>query len=494
MTADTRLGREPHDLRATPAGPQPRRAVPLCVDLDGTLIRSDTLLEAILLLLKMNPLFALLLPLWTLRGRAHLKTQIARRVALNAATLPYHTQLLSWLESEHETGRALWLCTASHESLAQPVAVHLGLFEGIIASDGQVNRQGAARAHALLARFGEQGFDYCGNELRDVLVWRYARGAIVVGGVALETTAARHTTLVRSFAGARIAIRNVLRALRPHQWAKNALLLVPLMAAHRLGDPPAVLAAALAVIAFCLCASSVYVLNDLFDLQADRAHPRKCTRPFACGELPIGFGLTLSATLLVLGASLAAFLPAFFALAFAGYYVLTLAYSLSLKGRVIVDALVLAGLYTMRIIAGAAAIRVVPSFWLLLFSVFLFLSLAFVKRFAELDALRRQQRLRAVGRGYHVEDLPVLQSLGTAAGYLSVLVLALYINSPAIESLYRRPRVIWLLCVLMLYWISRVWMKAQRGTMHDDPVVFALKDRMSLTVGVLAALTVAAAI
>jgi 4-hydroxybenzoate polyprenyltransferase len=165
-----------------------------------------------------------------------------------------------------------------------------------------------------------------------------------------------------------------------------------------------------------------------------------------------------------------------------------------LKGQVLLDVLSLAGLYTLRIIAGAAAVAVPLSFWLLLFSVFLFLSLALVKRYAELDAMRRQQRLRAEGRGYHVEDLPLLQSLGTASGYLSVLVLALYINSPAIEALYRRPKVVWMLCVLMLYWVSRVWMKTQRGTMHDDPVVFALKDPVSLVIGLLAVITVAAAI
>jgi 4-hydroxybenzoate polyprenyltransferase len=232
----------------------------------------------------------------------------------------------------------------------------------------------------------------------------------------------------------------------------------------------------------------------LLDLEADRAHARKSKRPFAAGTLSIGAGLALVPVLLGISIGLAAILPVRFELVFATYYVVTVAYSFSLKGKVIVDAMTLAGLYTLRIIAGAAAAAVPLSFWLLLFSVFLFLSLAFVKRFAELDALRREHRLRAAGRGYHVEDLPVLQSLGTSAGYLSVLVLALYINSPAIEGLYRQPKLIWLLCVLMLYWVSRVWMKAQRGEMHDDPVVFALKDKISIIIGVLAISTVVLAI
>ena len=289
-------------------------------------------------------------------------------------------------------------------------------------------------------------------------------------------------------------VRAIVRALRPHQWTKNVLLLVPLLAAHRANDLEAATATLLATLAFCLCASSVYVLNDLLDLEADRAHPRKSKRPFAAGELSIGTGLWLSACLLAAAALVAPFVSAKFSLVLFVYYAVTLAYSLFLKRFLLIDALALAGLYTLRIIAGAAAVSVPLSFWLLLFSMFLFLSLAFVKRFAELEALRRQQRLRAAGRGYWVEDLSILQSLGTAAGYMSVLVLALYINSPEIEPLYHRPKVVWMLCVLLLYWISRVWMMAQRGHMHDDPVVFALKDRQSLAIGVCAAVTLALAI
>jgi 4-hydroxybenzoate polyprenyltransferase len=285
-------------------------------------------------------------------------------------------------------------------------------------------------------------------------------------------------------------LRAMLRALRPHQWAKNALVLIPLLAAHHLTAPGGLLNGVLAVAAFCLCASSVYIINDLLDLPADRAHHRKSKRPFAAGELSILTGLIMTPVLLGAAVLLASLLPDRFLWVFATYYVVTAAYSLALKGQVIVDTLILAGLYTLRVIAGAAAVTVPLSFWLLLFSVFLFLSLAFLKRFAELDALRRQRRLNAGGRGYVVDDLPILQSLGTAAGYLSVLVLALYINSPDIQALYHRPKIIWMLCVLMLYWISRVWMKAQRGQMHDDPVVFALKDRASIGIALLAALTV----
>jgi 4-hydroxybenzoate polyprenyltransferase len=419
---------------------------PLCVDLDGTLILGDPLFEALMLLIKQSPLFVLRIPLWLLRGKAHLQAEVGARVELDPAALAYNRALIDWLESERRTGRSLWLCTAGNEQFASRVAAHLGLFDGVLASDAPVQREG--------------GFDYCPE-----------------------------------FPDQSNKLRAITRALRPHQWAKNVLLLVPLLAAHHVGEPGALAAALLAMLAFCLCASSVYVLNDLLDLQADRLHPRKSKRPFASGELAVVTGLLLSTALLAATFAVAAlFLPARFGAVLAAYYIVTSAYSLYLKRFLLVDALALAGLYTLRIIAGAAAVAVPLSFWLLLFSIFLFLSLAFVKRFAELEALQRQQRLRAAGRGYLVEDLPVLQSLGIAAGYLSVLVLALYINSPEIEALYHRPKTVWMLCVLLLYWISRVWMMAQRGQMHDDPVVFALKDRQSLAIGVCAAATLALAI
>ncbi len=472
-------------------------SLPLCVDLDGTLIRSDVLLESLLVLLKRNPLYLLLAVFWLLRrGRAGLKAEIAERAALNPTALPYNQELLSWLKRERATGRSLWLCTAANERLAGAVAQHLGLFDGVLASDSRVNLAGSRKADQLVERFGRGRFDYCGNEWRDMAIWRHAREAIVVNAPpALEQEVADvPSLLVRKFPRRGKRFAAILRALRPHQWTKNVLLLIPLCAAHQAGDLGALSNTLLGIVAFSLCASSVYVLNDMMDLEADRAHARKSKRPFAAGELALASGFALVPILLAGAVLVATFLPERFQLVLGVYYVLTAAYSFALKRILLVDAVALAGLYTLRVIAGAGAAEVALSFWLLLFSVFLFLSLAFVKRYAELDGLRRQQRLQAIGRGYHVEDLTVLQSLGTAAGYLSVLVLALYINSPDIQGLYHRPKVIWSLCVLMLYWISRVWMTAHRGAMHDDPVVYALKDRVSLVVGLLAVISVALAI
>lgn len=467
---------------------------PVCVDLDGTLIHSDLLLESFLLLVKSHPFCLFLIPLWLLRGKAVLKAEIARRVTLNAATLPYHQEFLVWLKTQKSEGRQLWLCTAANEKLAQAVAGHLEIFDGVLASDTTHNLSGSKKAVALVERFGERGFDYCGNEHKDLAIWGYARGAIVVnGGGALEAAAAKVTQLVQVFAPSGKRMRAALRALRLHQWAKNVLVFVPLLTAHRLSDMGAVMTSFWAFLAFGLCASSVYLLNDMLDLEADRLHPRKSKRPFAAGQISLLFGFACMPLLLLAAGLIAYAISELFLLCLVGYYLLTLAYSFRLKTILMLDTIALAGLYTSRIIAGAAAIPVALSFWLLLFSVFLFLSLALVKRYAELEGMRRRQQLKASGRGYHVEDLSALQSFGAASGYLSVLVLALYINSPEVAALYAHPKVIWALCVLMLYWISRMWIKTHRGEMHDDPVVYALRDKISLGIGVLAAVSVFAA-
>jgi len=464
---------------------------PLCVDLDGTLIHSDLLLETILLLIKHNPLYIFLLPFWLLKGKAALKAEIAKRVALNPIALPYNLIFIDWLQSQRNQGRELWLCTASNFRLADAVAEHLQLFTGVLASTDDFNLGGRNKAKQLVEKFGEKGFDYCGNHRVDLAIWQVSQGAIVVNASEQVRLQAETVTEIRGiFPKTAGFLRPIFKALRLHQWAKNVLVFVPLVTAHKLGDAVAIEQALLAFLSFGVCASSVYLLNDMLDLEVDRLHPRKCKRPFASGQLSLLAGFALIPLLLLVTILSASSLPMTFWLVLASYYAMTVAYSFGLKRVVLVDTITLAGLYTIRIVAGAMAINVVLSFWLLLFSVFLFLSLALVKRYAELDAMQRQGKLKAAGRGYHIEDLPILHSLGTSAGYLCVLVLALYINSPAVESLYRHPQVIWFLCVLLLYWISRVWLKSHRGKMHDDPVIFALKDRISLIVGILAVITV----
>ena len=470
-------------------------AVPLCVDLDGTLIHSDLLLETLILLLKRNPLYGFLLPVWLRNGKAAMKAEIAKRVSLNPAALPYNQHFLDWLRGQQQAGRQLWLCTASNHRLAEAVAGHVQIFTGVLASSDTLNLSGSAKAARLVAQFGEKAFDYCGNARVDLAIWRVNRCAVAVNCQAKLLEKVKKVSEVAGIFPKPAGLwRPMLKALRPHQWAKNVLIFVPLAAAHRLGNFESIQQAVMAFLAFGFCASSVYLLNDMLDLEVDREHPRKRRRPFASGTLSLAYGLVLIPALLLITLLLAINLPMMFGVVLAGYYLLTIAYSFGLKRIVLIDTVTLAGLYTVRIIAGATAINVPLSFWLLLFSVFLFFSLALVKRYAELDAMQRHGKLKAAGRGYRIQDLPVLHSMGSASGYLCVLVLALYINSPEIEALYHHPKVIWCLCVLLLYWISRVWLKTHRGEMHDDPVIFALKDKASLLLVALAGLVVALAV
>lgn len=478
---------------ASDVGAREAGGVPLCVDLDGTLIHSDLLLESALALIAKRPLMLFAMPFWLLRGKAYLKHEIARRVELDPSALPYNQALVDWLR-ESKGERPILLCTASDATLAHGVAEHIGLFDEVLASDGNLNLSGDRKAGELVRRFGERGFDYVGNAAIDLHVWRHARAAIVVeGGTQLSTAAAKQAPVVWRFGLNRPGFKTWGKALRLHQWIKNILIFLPMLAAHRLFDTGAIVNSLLAFLCFGLCASSVYLLNDLLDLPADRQHHRKRHRPFAAGTLPLQAGPQMVGALLVAGFALAWLVSPKFTATMAGYYLLTCAYSFRLKRVMMLDVIVLAMLYTTRILAGTAAIHSKPSFWLLAFSMFMFLSLAMIKRFTELLALQRSGRVKASGRGYDVEDIPLIQSLGSASGYMAVLVLALYIDSTASEVLYRHPLHLWLLCPLLLYWISYTWAIAHRGTMHDDPVVFALKDKMSRwTLAIAAAIVVSA--
>ena len=467
---------------------------PLCVDLDGTLIRSDLLIESALALIARRPLTVFAMLIWLLRGKARLKREIARRIDLNPACLPYNQEVVNWVR-EQQALRTTVLCSAADSSLAIRVADHIGGFDDVIASDGERNLSGANKASALIERFSASGFDYAGNAAVDLHVWRKSNAAIVVeSGTRLSAAAARVTRVERTFPQQAWSLRHWLKALRIHQWVKNVLVFLPLLAAHRLFDVHAIFATLTAFVCFGLCASSVYVTNDLLDLAADRSHRRKRHRPFAAGILPLYQGPIAALILLVSSFGLATMLAPTFMLVLAGYFFLTTAYSFKLKRMVMLDVVVLAMLYTSRILAGAAAMQIAASFWLLAFSMFIFLSLAMVKRYTELLAAEKTDGMKAAGRGYDVQDIPLVQSLGAASGYLSVLVLALYIDSTASQSLYRHPHYLWLLCPLLLYWISRTWAIAHRGIMHDDPVVFAMMDNVSRVLLLIAAIIVASAI
>lgn len=456
----------------------------LCVDLDGTLIHSDMLHETVLGLVKSDPLSVLRLPYWLFAGKANLKQKIADRVPFEPASLPYNLDFVEWLRQQRTAGRQLILCTASDRSVAEAIAQHLGFFDEVMASDGVVNLAGENKAKALVERFGEKGFDYAGNSSADLAVWAHARRAIVVNASSqLQNEAGACTELEEVFEGLNSGVAVWCRLLRVHQWLKNALLFVPLFAAHRVTDGDAWLALMLAFIAFSLCASSVYIANDLLDLESDRQHPRKCKRPFAAGAVPVWQGVLLAPVLLVASLFIASLAGLGFLAWLVAYFLVTCLYSIKLKQLVLIDCLTLAMLYTLRIVAGAAAVDMALSFWLLAFSVFLFLSLAFVKRFAELQVQLLHGNHKAHGRGYLTDDAPLVQMLGVASGFSSVLVLALYLNSEDVLRLYQNPHWVWGNVPVMLFWISWVWLRAHRGVMHDDPLVFAVKDKASLLAG-----------
>ncbi|MBR8227719.1 UbiA family prenyltransferase [Burkholderia vietnamiensis] len=470
---------------------------PLVVDLDGTLIRSDILIESGFAYLKAAPHRFYRPLLWLARGgKPELKTRLAEATDVDVSVLPYDSAVIRWLEEEREGGRSLVLATASHVRYAQAISDHLGLFDCTLATNRDVNLSSHKKCAALVAKFGDKGFDYAGNSRDDLAVWQAAEHAYVVNpSHGVENAARKLGNVDRVIESRPPLVKTFSKALRLHQWLKNLLVFVPLLAGHKLSSPELIAAAVLAFVAFGLCASSVYLLNDLLDLEDDRHHPVKRKRPLASGALPLTMGLALFPALLAGAFALAlTLLPWRFGTVLAGYYVLTLAYSISLKRQVMVDVVVLAMLYTTRIIAGSAAIGAHLTFWLLAFSMFIFLSLALVKRYGELHSLKARGLMKTRGRGYVASDLPLISSLGTASGYLAVLVLALYIQDARTTSLYGHPQLIWLACPLLLYWISRIWIIAHRGLMHDDPIVFAARDRISLATAALCGLVFWAAI
>jgi 4-hydroxybenzoate polyprenyltransferase/phosphoglycolate phosphatase-like HAD superfamily hydrolase len=457
----------------------------IVVDLDGTLVNSDMLVENLFLFLRLHPLRLFELFVWLISGKAHFKRRLADAVLPGAGDLPYNKALLAWLKQRRNAGATLILATASDKRIANAVADHLGIFDDVLGTEGS-NLSAGFKHAALVERFGEKRYEYIGNSSADLPVWRSASVIHVANPERGVLAAARKIGSVETvFENRPPYFRTLIKALRIHQWAKNLLLFVPLLASHRITETPLLWSGLMAFLAFGACASSVYLLNDLLDLPDDRQHPTKRNRPLAAGSLPIVHALFLIPALLLGAVALAlSLLPIQFAGVLAAYYVLTLAYSLWLKRVVMLDVVTLAMLYTVRVVAGAAAMALVATFWILAFCVFIFLSLAFVKRYTELrDARHNGTSDKAAGRGYYPADFELLASLGGASGYISVLVLALYINDAASGFLYRSPEWMWAACPLLLFWLSRVWLLAHRGQMHDDPIVFALRDGVSRWIG-----------
>jgi len=458
---------------------------PLCVDLDGTLVKSDTLVDSLLVLLRTHPLRVLRLPFVVLKGKAAFKAFVTSSVTLDVDHLPYNRTLLQYLQAEHARGRDLYLATGADERLAQRVADHLGIFTGVLGSDGATNLTGNNKLNSLKARLRSEAFDYVGNDTPDLPLLAQATAPMVANPSLGLRTAMKSSGIhpVHTFNESRHPVQALLKAARPHQWAKNLLIFLPLFLAHSI-NPGKLLAGLAAFCCFSLTASSTYMLNDLLDIEADRRHPRKRFRPFAAGDLSGLTGFAIAAILLVIGLIGGSLLSGVFFAWLLVYLVTTVSYSWYLKRVALVDVLVLSGLYTLRMQAGSAATGTPISHWLAGLSIFLFLSLAVVKRFAELENLRLSGAPLKNGRGYLISDTEQLRAFGTASGYAAVVIFAIYISGRDVTALYRHPSTLWLIVPLILLWISRIWLLASRGELNEDPVVFALTDRLSLLIGV----------
>ena len=461
--------------------------LPLCVDLDGTLVKCDTLLDGLLLLLRKRPLQAWRVPLWLAGGKARLKREVANLAPLDAERLPYNAPLLRYLQEQRQAGRKVYLTTGAESALAERVAQHLKLFDGVVASDGTSNLIRQKKLALLKERFGE--FGYVGNSGADLELLQNARAPMVANPTLGLRMAMRRLGLLpaRTFEDRGPGLPSLLKALRVHQWSKNLLLLAPLAMSHRF-TADSLGAAALAFFCFSFVASATYIANDLLDMESDRHHSTKRLRPFAAGDLSAAEGLWVALLLLACAAALLPLLPTTFALWIGIYIVATIAYSLYLKRVVIVDVLLLSGLYTLRLLAGGAATGTTISQWLAAFSSFLFLSLAMVKRFSELEDMRERGVDTSHGRGYQANDMEQIRSFGTASAYAAVVVFMLYIGRPGTITLYQHPYRLWLIVPLLLYWLTRVWLLASRGELHGDPVIFALRDWVSLGLGILVVL------
>lgn len=454
----------------------PSKLKPLVVDLDGTLVRSDLLVESAFAHVGHNPLRVVGLLSAIRRGKAALKAEIAAKTDIDVALLPYDEDVVSLIRQRHAAGNQVYLASASNERYVQAVADHLGLFDGWFASNDNENLSSGSKARRLVEAFGEGGFDYVGNGRADLAVWT----------VACRRIAVRASRTVRSklvdmdpdasvLENATGRTRAWIKLLRVHQWAKNALVFVPLVTAQRF-DLLAFGEAIGAFLAFSLAASAIYILNDLVDLDADRKHPSRKRRPLAAGTVPITKAMLLIPALLVVGVIGALTIAPSLAAVLLAYLLLTTAYTFVLKRKMLVDVLALASLYTIRVVAGAVAISVPMSEWLLSFSMFIFTALALIKRYVELTARIDEGLSDPTNRNYRKSDLDIVAALAAAAGFNSVTVFALYISSDVVRPLYRYPEALWLIGLILMYWLGRALLMAHRRMMDDDPIVFALRD------------------
>lgn len=479
-------------MAATPGTFIGDNRVPLVVDLDGTLSAVDTLYELFLRVVRRRPLILLSLPFWLLRGRAVLKARLVEHGQIDPQVLPFRDDLCDLIRDERARGRRIILATAADRAVADAVASHLGFFDDVLASDGRSNLKGVTKLDAIVEMVGPE-FIYAGDSSADLPIWRKATGAIVVAARPSVSKAARaQTRVVLELAPVGSGLRLWLRQLRVYQWLKNMLVFVPMLTAFAFGADQVARGIA-AFFAFSLVASGTYILNDLWDLESDRAHPRKRLRPLASGEISVPAAVVAAAGLIGLSLVVAVAVGGAFTALLLTYLLLSSLYSWVFKSIVLFDVVVLSALYAIRIVAGAAAVRIPTSVWLLAFSVFMFLSLALIKRCTELVTLSRAGQETAKGRDYRTSDLAVLWPLGVGSGLCAVVVFSLFISAPATTVRYATPQLLWLVGIELICWLGLLWITTARGEMHDDPIVYALRHRASLMLVASMLLTVLAA-
>ena len=467
--------------------PQLEKEIPLVVDLDGALVRTDMLWESILHLVKEKPIYLFKLPLWLLGGKKKLKTCLADSIRPSVALFPYFQPLLEYLKEQKELGKKLILASASDARIVQNVADHLGIFDLVMGTTQEINLRGNNKLKLIKKTLGEGAFDYVGNERADIPIWRESREAIAV------TRSKRLISHVRKIVG-RVKVFTppmrplvYVKAFRIHQWIKNLLIFLPFFLAHEPFTGTRLFILFSAFFAMSFCASAVYICNDLFDLDADRHHSIKRNRPFASGMLSIRIGAVLSFTMLLSSFCISWFiLPKVFSAFLLGYLLLTSLYTLVIKKLLLIDVIALSSFYVLRIFSGGVAGNIELSPWLLACSSFFFLNLAFAKRYVELNEFQNRSENKLVGRNYRIEDMQIIVSAGLASGYISVLIFFLYIaNSVKVNQLYKNPDYLWFIGPMLIYWLTRIWILAQRGELHSDPVHFAVKDPVSWTIGFL---------
>lgn len=461
---------------------------PLCVDLDGTLVNTDIFLENLLLVIKKEPKTVFLIPFWILRGKSYLKYKVMEKASINYKTLPYNKKLIYFLKKRAAKGQKLMLVTGSTQEVAKNVADHVGIFSEYHSSHKNVNLTGKTKAFFLNKYLGKGNYDYVGNSSVDLEIWKYSRTAYVVNANKSTCRAAlKANNRCRIFNYHTSSLKIFAKALRPHQWLKNLLVFAPMVFANQF-DLNLIFKSFLAFMAFSLVASSGYVFNDLLDVNSDRNHATKKKRPFASGALSVRTGILLIPGLLGVALLLSSLVNMAYLGVILGYFLLTVNYTLWIKKVEVADVLILASFYSLRLYAGSLATDIPLSTWLLAFTTFLFLSLALIKRSSELIDKIEIGGKATLSRGYKIDDHPLLRSLGSTSGYLAVVILALYVSSDEVTQQYAHPQFLWWICFLLMYWISRFWIIANRGQVDYDPVMFAAKDRVTHVVALCAAI------